>query len=225
MIELVFAIVIMGFVMMSAPMLISQATQSSIILMQQEAIPAAGTQMVLVLTRHWDERNTGLNSPVLTTLTTEEALIGDLNRGRRAGTPPLSKRSIIGDIDQEINASSLGSDINETSEAHRDDIDDFNGVINYISGSSSTDDYKDSSLKLQTTVNYASDAPTSSSGYNSQTLTLSDPFTTSSTSGTSNIKHIAVRISSEQNGTLDTNIVLHAFSCNIGTFTIDRRDF
>jgi len=38
MIELIFAIVVMGIVMLSAPMLVNKATQSSYVALQQESI-------------------------------------------------------------------------------------------------------------------------------------------------------------------------------------------
>jgi len=229
MIELIFAIVIMGFVMMSAPMLISQATQSSIVLTQQEAIAAAGTRMGLILTRAWDEQNTDIDAPVLATDSSSTSLRGDVTIGRRAGTPPLSKRSIYSNsTGVEVNASALGVDANETAgnEAEADDVDDYNGVTIYLEGASSTDDdYKDASLKITSSVNYSTDIPTSTDKYNGEIITFPDIINSTTSAGTSNIKHISIQALSDSNGSLDTQITLHAFSCNIGTFELDRRVF
>ena len=68
MIELIFALVIIGIVLMSAPMLIQQSIKSSNVALQQEAIVAAASQTAIVLSMHWDENNTEAgNSKVLET--------------------------------------------------------------------------------------------------------------------------------------------------------------
>jgi len=55
MIELIFAIVIMGIVMMSAPMIISTAAKSGYVTIQQEAINEAASQINMIMGYHWDE--------------------------------------------------------------------------------------------------------------------------------------------------------------------------
>ena len=57
MIELIFAIVIMGIILMSAPMLISNASQSGYVAMQQEGINEAATQVNMIMGHYWDENN------------------------------------------------------------------------------------------------------------------------------------------------------------------------
>jgi hypothetical protein len=58
MVELIFAIVIMGIVLMSAPMLISTASKSGYVAIQQEAINEAASQVNMIMGYHWDENNT-----------------------------------------------------------------------------------------------------------------------------------------------------------------------
>ncbi|HID37394.1 MAG TPA: hypothetical protein EYP39_08505 [Ghiorsea sp.] len=102
MIELIFAIVIMGIVLMSAPLLISQAEKGAIVGVQQEAISAAASNIGMILTRHWDEQDTDetRESPILSTgsvvaaLSEATAVDGNLS-GRRVGTPTLSYRSFL----------------------------------------------------------------------------------------------------------------------------------
>ena len=67
MIELIFAIVIMGIVLLSAPTLISTATQSGLVAVQQEAIAASSSEIGMILTRDWDEAGTDetTESPIL----------------------------------------------------------------------------------------------------------------------------------------------------------------
>ena len=55
MIELIFAIVIMAIVLLSAPMLISTASKSGFIAIQQEAINEAASQVNIIMGHHWDE--------------------------------------------------------------------------------------------------------------------------------------------------------------------------
>ena len=57
MIELIFALVIMAIVLMSAPMLISTATKSGYVAIQQEAINAAASQVNMIMGYHWDENS------------------------------------------------------------------------------------------------------------------------------------------------------------------------
>ena len=57
MIELIFAIVIMAIVLLSAPMLIHQSIKSSFVGMQQEAINTLSSHLSLILTKEWDEAN------------------------------------------------------------------------------------------------------------------------------------------------------------------------
>ncbi|KIM02463.1 MAG: hypothetical protein KN64_14980 [Sulfurovum sp. AS07-7] len=70
MIELIFAIVIIGVTLMSAPMLINQSINSSNIAMQQEAITATASHNGMILTKYWDESGTITQdgqSPILAT--------------------------------------------------------------------------------------------------------------------------------------------------------------
>jgi len=94
MIELIFALVIMGIVLMSAPMLIQQSVKSSNIALQQEAIVAAASQTSIILSMHWDEENTRINvgeSPILNTpLLDIRPLFGILkNSGGGFHVPPI----------------------------------------------------------------------------------------------------------------------------------------
>jgi len=69
MIELIFAIVIMGIVMMSAPMLVSTASKSGFVAIQQEGISEVASQLNMILSYAWDENNADptLGQMILTT--------------------------------------------------------------------------------------------------------------------------------------------------------------
>jgi len=75
-------------------------------------------------------------------------------------------------------------------------------------------------------VNYIGDGPTTPTTYDNANLNfdlnLTDPTTPT---GSTNIKNIAVTLSSAagQPGELDKTITLQAFSCNIGSYTLEER--
>jgi hypothetical protein len=232
MIELIFAIVIIGIVLMAAPTLISQATSSGLVALQQEAIAAAGTQIGMVLTRHWDEgdTNASLESPILITngdAQLAEGVDADGNlTGRRAGTPLLSHRSFLTSLGTRLNATAAAA---FTGDGGTDDIDDFDGVTDTLAAVSATTtvagDYVDTSLQLQSSVSYISDAP-SAGTYNSEIMSLNDPFGATA-ANTTNIKRVSVTVTTGDSSPeeLEKNITLNAFSCNIGTHQLAGRSF
>jgi len=228
MIELIFAIVIMGIAMMSAPMLISTATKSSYDAIQQEGINEAASRVNMIMGYAWDENDTNESyvPPLLhtTSPTTDLEVVG--TTGRRIGTPMQSQRTyILSDSNTtELNASSLGTD---DAEASQDDIDDFSGDINLtlVDNNTNTTDYiEKTTINIHTAVAYIRDNVTG--GYSQPTITYV-PFTPSVTA-TSNIKSITVTLTSTDTTNADVlgkTIVLRAFSCNIGGYEFKERVF
>ena len=226
MVELIFAIVIMGIVMMSAPMLISQASQSSLQVVVQEAIAADASELGMILTRDWDESGTDetIENPILDVTNgdseLEMTLFPDGNSsGRRAGTPIGSTRTSFSSTGTELNAT-LDSDFIDINT--NNDIDDFDGRSTPLTGTRYVlGDLADVNITINTTVKYISDSPTAGT-YNSELLTFNNPFNNNVTGITTNIKSITSQVSSTN---LDTAIKLQAFSCNIGTYTLKTRSF
>ena len=127
MIELIFAIVIMGIVLMSAPMLISTASSSGYASMQQEGINEAASQINIILGYAWDESNTVDSRSAVILGTAGDSDLNELTTtGRRAGTPLTSFRTFIDDNASTWNASAIGGD--GTADNEKDDMDDFNGM-------------------------------------------------------------------------------------------------
>jgi len=202
--------------------------------MQQESIATTATQIGMILTRHWDEGDTNASNTAPILVTQGD---GDLNAsgttGRRAGTPMSSDRTFLTVSGGTINASgTLESENNDS-----DDIDDFNGndsnltVYNSEDTETSIGDYIDTNIIIRTTVTYLNDTPTSGTyGGTTKLLTLDNPFNNDGRAApatTSSIKLISVRLTSD-NPTEELgskNIILNAFSCNIGTFTLNERSF
>lgn len=217
MIELIFALVIMGIVLMSAPMLIQQSIKSSNVALQQEAIVAAASQTAIVLSMHWDENNGNIaagESPIL-----------DANRSS-FHFPPKGLSGVTGRNTKKgsvtVSPSTLGTDINETTHIDFDDVDDYNNSsfgLMLFNGESTTADigeYVDTSVVINTTIRY----------------TKEDNVLVNITTGSfSNIKAIQVRLTSNLDehdvnytAELEKDITFKAFSCNIGTYAISGKE-
>jgi Tfp pilus assembly protein PilV len=226
MIELIFAIVVIGIVLLSTPLLIQQSINSGYIALQQEAIAEASTHTAILLSKHWDEEdanNTAGVAPIIQ-LTNEVAgspfaLAGivDVNLS--------SRTTAVGE--DNLTASTIGPDWNETSSDRFDDIDDYNNqslgitLFNGEVADISTGAYVDQNITITTTVTFANDRPVSNFNqpnidagnniYNNQDISPRD----------SNIKFVKVRLTSNNTDVpeLNKSIILNAFSCNIGTYT------
>jgi len=236
MIELIFALVIMGIVLMSAPQLISTATKSGYVAIQQEAINEAASHVNMIMGSHWDESNTNEEflDPVLHANNTSstDLNISDNNR-TRIGTPIESYRSYIrSDGVYDLNATTiLGFDASESGKGDEDDIDDYNGeTYNLDPVETSSADYieKNTDINISTVIRYSKDDTGASGGggYNTSGTITYIPFRPE-TSGTTNIKSITVTLvsSSTNVSELQKEITLRAFSCNIGGYKLEERDF
>jgi len=231
MIELIFALVIMGIVLLSAPMLIQQSINSSNVALQQESISALATHMEMILTMHWDENNSDLQagiSPILDTnrtpfdfnlSTPPVGLLGVTGRSERVGVGTIRNPSI-----------SLGKDSTETTFADFDDIDDFNngtfGLILFNGESTTADvgDYVDKDVNISTTITYNEDRPIGNN-LNNSILNLGGRVNTPLAIPT-NIKFITSTLTSNSGvEELEKNITLKAFSCNIGTFVPEGQEY
>lgn len=215
MIELIFAIVIMGIVMMSAPMLISTATKSTIVALQQEGISQAVSDVSTILTYEWDENNLNNTSILHVTHGDDELNATIASSELRVGVPDYPDRSSR--TFSELNASALGIEGSE-----KNDIDDFNGTKLNLdpSGTGGKDYIEQDTVSIATAIYYAPDTAT----YSNSSLAYS--FTPDATAGggSSNIKAIKVTVTSTSSiDELKKEITLHAFSCNLGGSTFEHR--
>ena len=210
MIELVFAIVIMGIAVMSLPLILTQVQNNNAFAMQQEAILAAKSKIGDILTYEWDENSydpTSSHSFVLDTLNGDGELNATLGTPRRVGHIDADYRRKFFPV--ATNASTIGADGGDL-----DDVDDFNGTTNSLTvtageGAGALDYVFD--LNLTTTVNYARDTATySNSPLNDFTFNPGNAPATPT-----NIKAITVTVTGGEQ-----NITLRAFTCNIGESTL-----
>ena len=228
MIELIFSIVIMGIVLLSAPMLLSTATKSSMVAFQQESIAAAASKANSLMTYAWDEVNTksqGLANQYAIIATASPTV--ELTRAislrtsmTRISDPSLSASAIINfGVNKDVDPTTLDTEL------INDDVDDLNGQVRQLqlalNGNNSllsdTGDYMDKDVNITVSVNYGTDNP--SSTYAACTTAtgcaFSKPFdTTRDSTTTTNIKRLTTTLTS--NNVSDKVIKLQSFMCNIG---------
>lgn len=217
MIELIFAIVIMGIVLSSAPMLISTASSSTSVALQQEGINEAASRINMILTYPWDENNTGdsCTPPVLRVTAGDSELDIDTSTSRRVGVPLLSNsRTFICGADNNFTASIAIDGSN--------DIDDFNAatsLVNIASGAGGEDYIEQTTVNIATAISFIED----NADYTSETVAYAPD---AAAAGSSNIKYIQVTLTSTSGvDELDKNVSLNAFACNLGGFTYESREF
>lgn len=236
MIELIFALVIMGIVMMSAPRLIRTSTQSSYVSLQQESIAAAIAQMNMITIKAWDgwDTNGSIGEPVLQTAST---VLGQCpsGAGQPAGVTSASGRYCLGLNGSGPHSATPTSQFGMSASGgmetpgYLDDIDDYDGVeynvtvpAGEISFETHRGDYIDKNITISTHVYYGDDTPRNAGdnpGSYGPTTTFANPFRHSNPSvGTTNIKLIQVRLTTANSAEeiSDKNISLSAFMCNVG---------
>lgn len=219
MIELIFAIVVIGITLLSAPQILNVSIQSSNVAMQQEAIAAAGTGIGLVLTRHWDERdsNSTTGYGILRVSTAGDDQLSNGTRDVNISYTTRKYNANAGFTDATPPAD-FGTDIGDN--AILDDMDDFHNdtqELRLYAGESASlsqneGEYLDTQMYMTTQIAYANDStPT----YTNSPVIFNNPFQTSTTS--TNIKLITVRLQTNQAAAEhQKNISLSAFTCNIG---------
>lgn len=207
MLELVFAIVIMGIAVMSLPLILTQVQTNNAFALQQEAILAAKTKIGDILTHEWDNNSydtTAQRSFVLYTTNGDPELDCNATTNRRIGHINADYRrkcSVVGATASAI----IGADVGDL-----DDIDDFSGqpaiALTVTAGENAQNLDYIFNLGLTTTVNYVEDNAT----YNNTPLN-NFTFNPDNANVRTNIKTIAVTVTGG-----NQNITLRAFSCNIG---------
>jgi len=223
MVELIFAIVIMGIVLSAAPSLIATAVSSTSVALQQEGINEASARVTLILTYAWDKNDTNdsCTPPILHVTDGDDQLEKNTTTGRRNGVPKESNSHSFSCNGEEFDASTILNDPDE--DGNQDDIDDFVGITSLVidnAGDGGKDYLEQDTVEVNTTVFYIADE----ANYDQQSFAYT-PSALGST-GTSNIKEIQVILTSSSDADeLQKEITLHAFSCNVGGFSYEHRSF
>ena len=229
--ELIFSMVIIAITLMSVPNLIRSTSKASKEVITQESVSNAASYTAMIMSTFWDENCTDpkYNNPILY-VQKEDPNLKELNvsgilLGHRVGSPITTSRRFKNSLaGKRLTASKLlGA---EASDGEPDDIDDYNGrsvmLMKQQPTSIDSGDYKDVNVQLSTTVSYINDS--ADSGYDKQIVLFNNPFNpTKIETQSTNIKLITLRLTSPN----DTNkqIVLRAFSCNIGSKKLKERIF
>lgn len=196
-IELIFAIVIIGITVLSLPMM-NQVTSNTIENnLVQEAIFAAAVTVNQTTSYNWDE-NSNLDNNLSRVISS-----GDCNTTTKKRLGHIMRRCLN---DTTITSSAIGSDINETLS---DDIDDrdtanvFSSIFDTANNSFSTeaDGYKDD--------------------YQSSIRVTYSTFGEAGINVSANMKKVTVSI---QDSSGDTITELSAYSANIGEVEPDSRE-
>ena len=226
MIELIFSIVIMGLVLLSAPMLISTASKTTSVALQQEGINEAASRINMILTYEWDENN--VNSPctnfpsILLVSNGDGELAPTAITNERAGRPAgtFSHTFDCAGPGTRLNATATGSELTGVI----DDLDDFNNVslADVPLGAGGEDYIEQTTVNIATTVRYITDT----ANYNNNPLQYNFDPSAADIPGTTNIKEVSVTLTSSNDDVeeLKKQITMHAFSCNIGSYRLDFRN-
>ena len=224
MIELIFAIVVMGIAMLSVPLMLDTASKSSAVAFQQESIAIIASHANAMMTYAWDEKNTQAYAPnsILGVSNGDIELDGNktlnMNNAKRKraphndanATPPTSFGAQV-DLDY------IGTVLHK--EAIADDVDDFDGVDANLTIAkagnqlSTSGDYMDIGIKMHTNVTYLNDTANYSACKNGCAFSKKSNQWTA-VAGTTNIKLITTTLTSSN--VKDKQIVLRSFMCNIG---------
>ncbi|MCH9741474.1 MAG: hypothetical protein K0U38_11645 [Epsilonproteobacteria bacterium] len=232
MVELIFAMVVIGIVLLSSPMLIQQSINSSYVALQQEAIAATASHTGVLLSKHWDEgdANHTVGVAPIISITRDPFNLDGLkdNAGNAIGSVRTSN------LIEEINASSIGKDLNEDNRSSFDDIDDYHnesfGITLFSDDETTTisvGDYVDNDVNITTSITFAEDRPDGNTVLAGTTVDSGNRIFNSDLGATAtNVKRIQVNLTSNSDTPeLNKSITLHAFSCNLGTYTIDGRQY
>ena len=230
-IELIFAMVIIAITLLAVPNLMQTTKKSAKSVISQESISNAASYMNMIMSTFWDENCTDpkYENPILYVQkqdpNLQEQSSGGALLGHRVGSAFTTSRRFRNNLSaKHLDASKLLRQ--EVNDGEADDIDDFNGkttkLIQREVASVQTGEYKDTTITLNTKVNYIDGS--ADNGFDKQTVTFNNPFSnTKIENRTTNIKSITLTLKSQNEP--DKKIVLRAFSCNIGSAKLKERIF
>lgn len=226
MIELIFALVIMGVVFITLPMILINNSSNVERNLIQEAIFASSTKLGQILSYTWDENS--IDSAV--SLSASHVLNtpgGDVELNR-VGASDFRIGHFVQDLHRRMtpnsaqrNATAIGAEV----VGEMNDIDDFHnaGTTELISFTNDAG-YK-KTYRIKTTVAYVTDEAI----YNANTInfTFNDNTSVTAAAGATNIK--LIEISTDQNntntGAWDPILVLRTYSSNIGETDYYKRTY
>ncbi len=226
-IELIIAIVIMGITVTALPSILTQADNSNIFALRQDAILAAKTKLKGVMSHEWDSTTfdpIDVKSYIVTTNSTNAQLIS------RAGLVPLSGRRSYDPSGAGVRVATAIPSSPPTGTFQS--INDFNAETSGVAQSvimsdgnlndAKNLDYIFKNMQLVTNVSYINDNGLDFSGNTAVFNFSPNAETTGSLATTSNIKRVAVNVGIDA----DQAVSLQSFVFNLGeSLTLDPREF
>ena len=200
MIELIFALVVLGIVLLSAPTLIGVSSKTTSIANYQESITEASSFINLITTRFWDENDYNNTSPILS-------------------SAPNQFPGMVDRTDLEANGSRLPATAIFDDNNSENDMDDFNGkdytltlAIAAQNATAGVNDYLDFNVTLNAQVQYGKAGLPGDEPFSNPLggVGIPNPII--------NTKVISVVLTSDNFP--DKAIRLSTFACNIGSFRV-----
>ncbi len=212
MIELIFALVIMGIVFITLPVILIQNSDSVEDNLIQESIFLSSSKMSQLLTFQWDQNSKEAGIILSASDALRVSALGDDELDRnvsdfRRGHFPEDKHRRMTPANNERNATPIGLE-----GLVYDDIDDFDGLTNFnIITAPNVGGYKKryrgdvNVLYVNDNTNYAADP-------------VNFAFTIADAGGTTNLKMVETSIVQDRTGTgnWETSVLLRAYVANIG---------
>ena len=231
MVELIFAIVVIGITLMQAPTLIAQAGKSATVAYMQESIAIAATHTNQLLSYAWDEQNTDqYHMNILNVSATGDS---ELNpdttlrvvraSGGAASAFASSRVRLFHPVDLPAASAALGLDTNESA-GTEDDVDDFDGATTtlqvHTANNTNDGEYIDKNISIATAINYSSDA----ANYDNNASFTINSISNTAAGGSTNIKYVTTTLTTTSTAEeLSKSIVLRGFMCNIGSARLESR--
>lgn len=230
MIELIFAIVVMGIVLLSAPMLVKVASKSNAVSLQQESIAILAQHLNAMMSHAWDEQNTESQGHYGILSTTSSTTVLKRENNITAGMIRRQERNATGGLVRiyASPASNFGENVDPDpllgTETVNDDVDDFSGTSYTLTLANSDPaitvlgNYIDKDINITTTVVYARDAASSpdlSTCLTGNGCAYSNPQPETNATRTTNVKYVTSTLTSAVFP--DKNITMKMFMSNIGT--------
>jgi len=217
MIELVFAIVIIGIAVMSLPLILTQVQNSNSFALRQEVILSIKTKLSYILAYQWDQNTYDATADIERVLTipasADTATDFNTSTTRRKGHVLADGRRRLWD---DLNTSTPKANFGTA--GLPSDIDDFNGKDENKTITALDDFIFD--LNLSTSVNYIKDTLQAGNYATSNAITFTFNPENNTTNNSTNIKMI--KVSATANG-IENPISMYAFSSNIGQSKVAKK--
>jgi len=218
MIELIFAIVIMGVAFTAAPLLITQVKKVSIFSIKQEGINLVATHVNLIMSHNWDDKNTralSLNN-VLNTVSGADSLKFNALTGYRGERTGFKNTRLFSLTKVFKPSTKMEVEYDKNTTNFIDDIDDFHGSAGglILTEEASTKDYVDKTVSINTTIGYR----IYKGDFNLKNIVVENNGTSATST---DFKYISSTLTSKDDNLKDVKLVLDAFSSNIGSYSLN----